>query len=98
MSRPRQNKKKEEKEERPSNVRKKIVTLSCNKCKQYGYNFKIYQRGNASSLCKVSRGVRGFIGIIKGFKESSGAMRGIKRVMRGFIGATKGSKVLTNIG
>jgi len=38
------------------------------------------------------------MGIIKGFKGSSGAMRGIKHVIRGFIGATKGSKGLTNIG
>lgn len=98
MGQPKKNKRKEENEEGPSNVRKKVVTLRCNKCKQYGYNFKIYQRGSASSLRKVSRGMRGFMGIIKGFKGSSGAMRGIKGVMRAFIGATKGSKGLTNIG
>ena len=98
MGRPRKNKRNEEKEEGLSNVWKKVVTLRCNKCKSYGYNFKIYQRDSASSLGRVSRGVRGFMGIIKGFKGSNSAMRGIKCVMRGFIGASKGSKWLTNTG
>jgi hypothetical protein len=77
-----------EREEGPSNVKKKrVATLYCNNIKQYDYNSKTCQRDNVAQLSgdsgdRVSKSVRWSRGVVRRFKisivvvrETMGAIR-----------------------